>query len=546
MEGPSESTASTFLTLRDDKGFSWSGNILDDTRETQTNSDNNHEEYNDNNGISLPTHWSPSGIGWKDCFHFVGPGWLISIAYVDPGNYQADIQAGSTSKYSLLFVLWWTSLLSIYVQILCVRLAYYGNMTLAEAQAKTCASHSMRYVSWAIAEFSTVITDLPEVIGFGIACHIFFGWPYYIGVIMSLLTTMTFLATRNCGIRLLEVIIVFFVSIMSISLFVELGVVKPNTRDLIHGWTIGFVNLTKDDIFAMTGVVGSVVMPHNLYLHSASCLYSRPVEKSFQKEAVRWSSLEPVFPILTSFAINLSLVAIAAERASGLPADVADKVGLTNFCSYLSKLPGGCWLWAMALLAAGQSSAITTTYTGQYVMDGFLNLSIPIKWRAIVTRLVAILPCIIVSAAFPNHMNDIVNLVNSSLSVLLPFAFIPLVKLNCSSVIMGEEHYAKGFERIFLYSFALAVWIINATALSIQGGGFFGDWRQSLAGKPLAKILVLALEVTIQIFYAGWMWRYLFLPIRIHNLHEPMETSDRINPIDEQSLSDNEQERELI
>jgi natural resistance-associated macrophage protein 2 len=333
---------------------------------------------------------------------------------------------------------------------------------------------------------------------------------------------------------------------MSLSLFIELGFVKPNTRDLIHGWTIGFVNLTKDDIFAMTGIVGAVVMPHNLYLHSASCLYSRPVQKSFRKQAVRWSSLEPVFPILTSFAINLSLVAIAAERVSGLPSEVADNVGLTNFCSYLSKLPGGCWLWAMALLAAGQSSAITTTYTGQYVMDGFLKLSIPIQWRAIVTRLVAILPCIIVSTAFPNHMNDIVNLVNSSLSVFLPFAFIPLVALNCSSAIMGHEHAAKGLERIFLYTFALAVWIINATALSIQGGGFFGDWRPSLEGKSYSLLLIL-IEVTIQIFYAGWMWSYLFVPIQIHNLHQPMETSSLgINPNGEQSLSDYEQERDFL
>jgi natural resistance-associated macrophage protein 2 len=474
-----------------------------------------HNSSEDEEGIEDETHvqrvWSPSGIWWKDFLHFVGPGWFVSIAYVDPGNYQADIQAGGTSRYSLLFILWWTSILSMYVQILCVRLAYCSNMSLAEAQAKNSASDRMRYLSWFLAEFSTVITDVPEVIGIGIACNIFFGWPYYVGVVLSLMTTMIFLATVNCGIRVLETIIVIFVGIMSIALFIEMDFAQPDAKELMQGWAFGFTNLSSQDIFAITGVVGSVVMPHNLYLHSASCYQSRPIARPYVKDAVRWSSWEPVFPILVSFFINLAIVAIAAERVFGV--DGADQVGLTDFCNYFQKLTGGCSLWAVALLAAGQSSAITTTYTGQYVMDGFLTISIPMQWRAIMTRLVAITPCVIVSIAFPNNMNKMVNVVNSSLSVLLPFAFTPLVKFNCSKAIMGEAFAARGYERVALHLFAVAVWLTNALALSMQGGGFFGDWRASISGKPVITTLVLILEITIQTFYAWWNWNCLRAPI---------------------------------
>src|SRR6056300_483654 len=141
------------------------------------------EDVDDVSNNATPTLWQPSGSYLKDFICFSGPGWFVSIAYVDPGNYQADIQAGATSRYNLLFALWWTGILSIYVQILCVRLAFYGKLTLSQAQAQNSTKAS-RYFHWAIAEFSTIITDLPGVVGFGIALNYFFGWPYYIGVLL--------------------------------------------------------------------------------------------------------------------------------------------------------------------------------------------------------------------------------------------------------------------------------------------------------------------------------------------------------------------------
>jgi len=456
--------------------------------------------------------WTPSGNWMKDFIYFSGPGWFVSIAYVDPGNYQADIQAGATSRYTLLFTLFWTSVLSIYVQVLCVRLALYGKLNLAEAQAKYSSKTKtcLRYFEWFIAEFSIVITDLPGVIGFGIALNYFLGWPYYVGCMMSLLTTMVFLSTLNYGYRILEVAICIFVGIMSIAIFTEMATVQPSGSEIMKGVGIGFVDVKQDDIFTIAGIIGAVVMPHNLYLHSGDLkARSFAIKQSPDviDKAAFYCSIEPIAPIFVSFFINLAVVAVAAETVYGT--ENASKVGITDFCNYFQYLKGGCLMWAVTLLAAGQSGAITTTYTGQYVMDGFLNLQIPLALRAIITRLVAITPGVIVSLLFPERLNELVNVVNALLGFLLPFAFTPLVKYNCSERVMGAGNASKGLERAVLYMFALLVWAINAVTLSIPGGGFFGNLLPTLE-MSFSKVVLIALQIVLQISYAWWIFKTLF------------------------------------
>ena len=442
--------------------------------------------------------WTPTGNSWRDFLHFLGPGWLVSIAYVDPGNYQADIQAAASGGYSLLWVVWWTSVLSVYVQVLCVRLAYYGGMNLAEAQAHATRSRTWhRYLNWAVAEFSTVITDLPEVIGMGIACNIFFGWPYWVGVILSLFTTMSFLAVQSYGIRTLEIIIFFFVGIMACSLWVEMAGVGVDSGELMRGWIYGFVQVDRGDIFAIAGILGAVVMPHNLYLHSAAC-QGRPVHPEHAPLAVKYSSYEPLLPIVVSFFINVACLAVATESFGDNV--ITGTVGLTTFEDYLRN---GSFLFGIALLASGQSSAITTTFTGQYVMDGFLKIQLPTHWRAIATRLVAITPCVLVSATVPHQVNQLVNFVNAALSVLLPFAFTPLVRYNCSPEIMGTKYASRGMERVLLYCLTFGVWVVNAMTLSVSGGGFFGDWRANLE-PSFGRTVLIVVEVSFHLFYAWW------------------------------------------
>ena len=481
------------------------GGVIDENSEDDSVvRDTSNSAYDDISNL----HWEPSSSHWKNFWHFVGPGWFVSIAYMDPGNYQADIQAGATSRYSLLFAVWWTSILSIYVQVLCVRLAYYGQVTLAEAQALDTPNRFLRYLNWSIAELSTILTDLPEVIGIGIALHIFFGWPYYVGVLLSLGSTMLFLTTLRLGIQSLEIIICGFVTLMGISLLVEMSLVGVNGRELMKGWVYGFTSFGGSDLFSLTGILGSVVMPHNLYLHTAAC-QSRPVHRNHVAAAVRYCSWEPVVPILVSFVINMAVVSIAAERVYGT--EQADQVGLTDFCTFFQVLKGGCVLWAISLLASGQSSAITTTFTGQYVMDGFLKIQLPVEVRAILTRLIAMTPCVIISVLFPDHLNQMVNVVNSAIGFLLPFAFTPLVKYNCSQSFLGE-FAAKGWERKQLYSFAVAVYFINAYSLSARGGGFFGSFVPDME-QGARKTFYMIVQVLLHLFYFGWNAHCIMTPV---------------------------------
>jgi hypothetical protein len=189
----------------------------------------------------------------------------------------------------------------------------------------------------------------------------------------------------------------------------------------------------------------------------------------------------------------------------------AAAVGLSDLCAYFANLKGGCLLWGVALIAAGQSSAITTTFAGQYIMDGFLNLRLPVQMRAIVTRLVAIIPCVVVSILFPDRINALVNLVNAALSFLLPFAIMPLVKYNCSERVMGK-FAAKGVEKVMLHVFAILVWAINALALSMPGGGFFGDLVIGMSSSA-GRIALIILEVVMQVAYAWWNYTNLFTPV---------------------------------
>jgi NRAMP (natural resistance-associated macrophage protein)-like metal ion transporter len=243
------------------------------------------------------------------------------------------------------------------------------------------------------------------------ALHHFFGWHYYVGVLMSLLSTMIFLAAVNYGMRCLEISICIFVAIMAVAIFVEMDFVSPDFSEIAKGWAYGFVDIKETDIFSLAGIIGSVVMPHNLYLHTAVIqTRSKEVKLSpdITQKAIEYCSIEPILPIIFSFFVNLAVISIAAESVYGVD-DSSREVGLTDFCSYFQSLKGGCLLWAIALLAAGQSSAITTTYTGQYVMDGFLNIQLPLRLRATITRLVAITPCVIVSIMFPTYLNKLIN-----------------------------------------------------------------------------------------------------------------------------------------
>jgi NRAMP (natural resistance-associated macrophage protein)-like metal ion transporter len=405
----------------------------------------------------------------------------------------------------------------MYCQILCVRLATYAQVTLSEAQAMN-QPRWLRYLNWAIAEFSAVLTDIPEVIGFGIALEVFWGWPYVVGVMLSFLTTMAFLAVQSFGMKPLESIVAVLVGIMGVTTIVESFLVGIDGSSYLIGWTVGCADSEPSDVWAIIGIIGAIVMPINLYLHSASAL-SRPVKRTDEvvRLAVRYMSWEPSLPILVSFFINAAVVSIAAEKIYGT--QDANDAGLTDFYTYVQNIPGSRRLWGLSLLAAGQSSAITTTYAGQYIMDGFLKIRLAIWKRALLTRTVAILPCVLTAVFMKGSaLNNAINVVNASLSMLLPFALTPLVKYTTSKKFMGG--YASGpVETVFAWFLAFALYLVNAVSLSLPGGGLFGDMLFDGLGNKASiemgsKWVVLFITmVVVQLFMLGWNLYIVAMPV---------------------------------
>merc|ERR1711977_9745 len=360
-------------------------------------------------GVDTP--WS-----FGSFIRYFGPGWLVCIAYVDPGNYQADIQSGAQTGYSQNWVILWTQLLSWYVQYMCVKLQHYTNTNLAEAMALQYPKY-IRWLFWVIAEVSIILTDLPEVIGFAIAINLFNpSVPLFAGVLLS------FLATLNRGSYFIELTACALVVIMSIVLFIEWDYAPTDSKQFLAGAFVPALKMDPGAVQSIISIIGAVVMPHNLYLHSGALESRRcPSVEKYKRQAVKLGLWDPFIPILSTTVVNWAIAALAAIYVFSNPdvsPDEAGALGIASFPKYLD-VKGGTILWGIALIAAAQSSCITTTYSGQFVMDGFLKINLPRWARAIITR------CVAVAAAFTNDtkaLETMVDIVNSSLAFLLPFA----------------------------------------------------------------------------------------------------------------------------
>merc|ERR1711981_206140 len=244
---------------------------------------------------------------------YFGPGWLVCIAYVDPGNYQADIQSGAQTGYSQNWVILWTQLLSWYVQYMCVKLQHYTNTNLAEAMALQYPKY-IRWLFWVIAEVSIILTDLPEVIGFAIAINLFNpSVPLFAGVLLSFLSTMVFLASLSKGSYFIELTACALVVIMSIVLFVEWDMAPTDSVAFAKGALLPLLPMDASAIQSIIGIISAVVMPHNLYLHSGALESRRaPNVEKYKRQAVWLGLWDPFIPILSTTVVNWAIAALAA------------------------------------------------------------------------------------------------------------------------------------------------------------------------------------------------------------------------------------------
>merc|ERR1712174_182914 len=341
---------------------------------------------------------------------------------------------------------------------------------------------------------------------------------------------MLFLATLQRGTYFIELTACALVVIMSVVLFVEWDLAPTDSKRFLAGAFVPALPMNADAIQSIISIIGAVVMPHNLYLHSGALESRRcPSVESYKRQAVKLGLWDPFIPILSTTVVNWAIAALAAiyvfEKGLGDSVDL----GIYSFPKYMD-IKGANIMWGIALIAAAQSSCITTTYSGQFVMDGFLKINIP-KWsRAIITRCVAVVPCVAVAAAFTNDtkaLETMVDIVNSSLAFLLPFALIPLVKLTCSKQYMGEDYVAGKIETVVISLATLPCFGINFYTLVAPGGDYFGQYTSDM---NIVGVQMNIVQDIVCIFYTACCVYMTFVPVR----GSPLPIRKSLKPVDEE------------
>ncbi|KAJ6681620.1 METAL TRANSPORTER NRAT1-RELATED [Salix koriyanagi] len=422
-----------------------------------------------------PDHQKP---GWRKFLSYVGPGFLVSLAYLDPGNLETDLQAGANHRYELLWVILIGLIFALIIQSLSANLGVSTGKHLAEL----CKAEYPKYVNyclWLLAEIAVIAADIPEVIGTAFALNILFHIPVWVGVLCTGCSTLLLLGLQKYGVRKLELLIAVLVFVMAACFFGEMSYVKPPATDVLKGMFIPKLSGqggTGDAI----ALLGALIMPHNLFLHSALVL-SRKIPNSVRgiNDACRYFLIESGFALLVAFLINLSVISVSGTvcSAQNLSSENADRCGdLTlNSASFLLQNVLGkssSKIYAIALLASGQSSTITGTYAGQFIMQGFLELKMR-KWiRNLLTRCIAIAPSLVVSiVGGSSGASRLIIIASMILSFELPFALIPLLKFSSSTTKMGPH---KNSIYIIVISWILGLGIISINIYYLSTG--FVGW----------------------------------------------------------------------
>lgn len=409
----------------------------------------------------------PEKNSWKNFFAYVGPGFLVAIAYIDPGNFETDLQAGAQYKYELLWIILVASCAALIIQSLAAKLGVVTGMHLAE-HCRAEYSRFPNFILWVLAEIAVIACDIPEVIGTAFALNMLFRIPVWCGVLITGLSTLVFLLLQQYGIRKLEFLIAFLVFTMAACFFGELGYAKPKASGVLEGLFVPQLKGSGATGLAIS-LLGAMVMPHNLFLHSALVL-SRRVPRSVHgiKEACRFYTIESAFALSVAFLINVSVISVSGAVCSSTNLDPEDQKSCKdldlNEASFLLKHFLGSWsskLFAIALLASGQSSTITGTYAGQYIMQGFLDLRITPWIRNFLTRTLAIVPSLIVAIIGGSAgAGKLIIIASMILSFELPFALIPLLKFTSSKTKMGN--YANSI------LISALTWIISSSIMAIN------------------------------------------------------------------------------
>ena len=385
------------------------------------------------------------GAFWRKALAFAGPGYMVAVGYMDPGNWATDLAGGARFGYTLLSVILLSNLMAILLQSLALKLGIVTGRDLAQA----CRDHYSRPVSivlWVLCEIAIAACDLAEVIGAAIALNLLFGIPLIWGVVLTAFDVLLILMLQNKGFRWLEAFVIALIASIGICFAVELAMARPALAEVARGLVPTTEIVTNPMmLYIAIGILGATVMPHNLYLHS-SIVQTRRVapDPASKREAIRFATLDSTAALLFAFFINAAILILAAatfhQTGHQEVADIGDAFHL--LAPLLGTTAAGT-LFAVALLAAGQNSTITGTLAGQIVMEGFLDIRLPAWLRRLITRLIAIVPAVIVTALYGERgAAGLLILSQVILSLQLSFAVVPLVQFTGERGKMGE--FAKG------------------------------------------------------------------------------------------------------
>lgn len=435
--------------------------------------------------------------GWRKILAFIGPAYLISVGYMDPGNWATDLAGGSKYGYQLIWVLLMSNLIALLLQSLSARLGIVRGLDLAQA-----SKHA--YPRWAniplfgLAQTAIIACDLAEIIGMAIGLQLLFGLPLIWGISITIFDTILLLFLLNKGMRAMEGFIVSMVFVVGISFLVEMFIVEPSLKEVVKGFEPSV--LGGDALYIAIGIIGATVMPHNLYLHS-SLVQTRKIERTNKgiKEALKFNLIDTTVALNLAFFVNAAILILAAAAfyKNGLH-EVAE---IQDAHKLLSNIFGNVapTLFAIALIAAGQSSTVTGTLAGQIIMEGHINLRIQPWLRRLITRLLAIIPAFFTILHYGDDaLGGLLVLSQVVLSLQLGFAIIPLIHFTSDKKLM-KDFAIKTWVKVLAWASAAVIIALNVKLVIEEISGWANEannwWIYAIVVPALILIVLLLLYV---------------------------------------------------
>jgi len=443
--------------------------------------------------------------GWRKALAFMGPAYLVSVGYMDPGNWATDIAGGSKFGYALIWVLLMSNLMALLLQSLSARLGLVRQLDLAQASRSTY-SQPVNFFLWILAEIAIAACDLAEVLGMAIGLQLLFHLPLIWGVSLTVLDTLLLLLLQSYGMRKIEAFIIALVAIIGGAFVIEMVLAKPDLGELATGFVPSLPG--EEALYIAIGIIGATVMPHNLYLHS-SLVQTRRINTSERGiwSAIKYNFIDSAIALNAAFFVNAAILVLAA--ATFFKAGLHDVQEIQDAHAFLADLLGtqlAPIMFGIALVAAGQSSTITGTLAGQVVMEGYLNLRIAPWLRRIITRLIAIIPALIVILIYGESETGAMLIFSQVLlSMQLGFAIIPLIHFTSDKARMGV-FTIKPWLKIAAWIIAIIIVSLNVKLVHQEVSTWLAD-----AGENAWIVWITAVPVCIA---AGLLLLYItFKPL---------------------------------